>query len=94
VIQIYKNLIALTDSIGAQIALAATLIRTGHLTDANKVIESLDHDQVKDHQPYWVLKAEFCLVKKEYDLARNYFEVATGLSEDPAVRDYLATKMK
>jgi RNA polymerase sigma-70 factor (ECF subfamily) len=44
------------------------------------------------YQPYWALRAHLLAVSAERDAAREAYERAIGLSEDPAVRAYLVER--
>ena len=42
------------------------------------------------YQPYWALKAHLLRVLGRTDEARDAYASAIGLSEDPAVREFLS----
>ena len=87
--RLYDALVVLAPSVGAQVARAAAhRAHTGPAV-AWELVEQLADAQVRDYQPYWVLRAH-CLqdLGRTAD-ARHAARVAVGLTTDPAVREHL-----
>jgi RNA polymerase sigma-70 factor (ECF subfamily) len=90
IVALYDGLIAITDSIGARVGRASAI---GHALGPESGLEALDEissDAISSYQPYWAVRAHF-LEQLGRD-ANHEFDLAIGLSDDPAVRDYLRQK--
>ena len=91
--QLYDALVVLAPSTGAQVARAAAHRACTGPAAALDLLEVLPAAQVREYQPYWVLRAH-CL----HDLdrtadAQHAARLAVGLTADPAVRDHLRTTL-
>ncbi|MEZ4320886.1 MAG: DUF6596 domain-containing protein [Myxococcota bacterium] len=85
----YATLLRAWPSVGAAIGYAASFGSLGRADDGLAVLDGLDADRVSRHQPYWAVRAHLCRLADRSDEARTCLDRAIGLTEDPAVRDWL-----
>lgn len=84
---LYRLLLTFADTLGGRIAHLAALAEVRGAEAAYAELRTLDLDAVRDHQPYWALRAHL-----ERQTGRPHeasVQRAIGLSEDPAVRAFL-----
>jgi RNA polymerase sigma-70 factor (ECF subfamily) len=53
------------------------------------LLDTLPGDAVKSYQPFWALRAHLLTRTGDAVAARQAYGLAIGLSEDPAVRQFL-----
>lgn len=87
--RLYDALVALAPSVGARVARAAAYRSVDGAGPALGQLDQLPEAQVRDYQPYWVVRA-LCL----HELGRDDDAAAAqrraiGLTTDAAVRDHL-----
>jgi len=91
---LYEQLIGLTPSLGARIGHVVALAKSSGAAVALTALEKLPADSLKSHQPYWATRAYLLHELGESGAARDAFQRAIGLTEDPAVRAFLMTRSK
>jgi RNA polymerase sigma-70 factor (ECF subfamily) len=96
VVGFYDLLLKLAPSVGAAVGRAAALVEAGQTEAA---IASLDTvasvlgERLSACQPYWAVRGEaYCRAGRHTD-AQSCLTRAIGLTADPAVRAYLASKL-
>ena len=77
-------------SIGVLVGQAAAMVEAGEHRQAFKVLARLIPTEVCSYQPCWVTLASARSGAGELMLAEEALQTAIGLSEDPAVRSFLA----
>lgn len=87
--QLYDGLVALAPSVGAQVARAAAYRRHCGALAGLELLEALPEPQVRNYQPYWVLRAHCSRDLGQRQDAERAARLALGLTADPAVRQYL-----
>ena len=87
--EMYEVLIAQFPTLGGVIGYAASLGRTGCAERAMELLDGLDRDRVVRHQPYWAVRAWLSVELGDREAALAAYDHAVGLTEDPAVRDWL-----
>jgi RNA polymerase sigma-70 factor, ECF subfamily len=87
---LYGLLAARCPTVGAYVAQAAAMVEAGAASEALAVLGGLSADQVNDYQPYWVTLANVHRALGAKDAMTQALKRAIGLTEDPAVRDFLA----
>lgn len=85
---LYDGLVRLTPSVGAHVARAAAHLRTDPAA-ALAMLDRLDAALVSSHQPYWVVRAHCLHRTDDRDGALRACSLALGLTEDPALREFL-----
>jgi predicted RNA polymerase sigma factor len=88
---IYEGLIRISPTIGARVAHAAALAEAKNVAVALAALDGIAQDAVATYQPYWALRAHLLKKSGRAREANDAYRRAIGLSEDPAVRDFLKT---
>ena len=86
---LYEGLIRLAPTIGARVGSAAALAEAKGDDAGLAALEAIPPDAVTGYQPYWALSAHLLKRLGRAAEAREAYARAIGLSEDPAVRDFL-----
>lgn len=86
---LYEGLIRLAPTIGARVGSAAALAEAKGDGAGLAALEAISPEAVIAYQPYWALSAHLLKRLGRAAEARKAYARAVGLSEDPAVRDFL-----
>ena len=86
---LYEGLLLCAATIGARVGHAAALAEVRGAEAGLASIEAIPNDSIATYQPYWALRAHLLERLGRADEAQRAFERAIGLSEDPAVREFL-----
>ncbi len=86
---LYEGLLRIAPTIGARVAQAAALAETRGGAAALAAVDAIPSDTVRTYQPYWALRAHLLKRLGRTPEADEAYARAIGLSEDPAVRDFL-----
>lgn len=90
----YEVLVSQFPTLGGVIGYAASLGRTDRAAQAMALLDELDADRVVRHQPYWAVRAWLAGEIGDRETAIGAYDHAIGLSEDPAVRDWLISRRR
>lgn len=82
----------LAPTVGACVGRAAALAEARGAGPALAALDALPSTVVASYQPYWALRAHLLATLGRADLAAQAYTRAIGLSEDEAVRAFLAGK--
>jgi RNA polymerase sigma-70 factor (ECF subfamily) len=85
----YERLVELSPTLGARVGHAAAVAEVSGSAAALALLERIDEKQVKTYQPYWAVRAHLLQRLRRKEEARQAFDRAIGLAEDPAVRRFL-----
>ena len=91
---LYEGLLRITPTIGARVAHAAALARARGVSAGLTALDAIAPDVVTSYQPYWALRAHLLACLGSAVAAAEAYARAIGLSEDPAVRDFLVRRAK
>jgi predicted RNA polymerase sigma factor len=86
---LYEGLIQISSTLGALVGRAAAIAEAKGVDQGLALLEHLPHEAVKTYQPYWVLKAHLLKHSGRYAEAQHAYTCAIGLTEDPAIREFL-----
>ena len=89
---LYEGLLRCGATTGARVGQAAALARARDAAAGLAALDTLSHDTVSTYQPYWALRAHLLKRLGRADEARDSYTRAIGLSEDSAVREFLAAE--
>ena len=89
---LYEGLLRLSPTVGARVAQAAALAEARGAGDSLAALDSIPSEVVDAYQPYWALRAHLLRSLGQHDQARDAYVRAIGLSEDPAVREFLSAQ--
>ena len=87
---LYEGLLRLAPTIGAHVGYAAALGEAKGADAALAVLDTIPTEAVPTYQPYWALRAHVLAKLGRRREAARAVDRAIGLSEDPAVRAFLA----
>jgi predicted RNA polymerase sigma factor len=90
---LYEGLLRIAPTIGARVAHAAALAEARGLEAGLNALEVIPAEEVRAYQPYWALKAHVLKSLGRLDQAQEAYARAIGLSEDLAVRQFLAQQL-
>ena len=86
---LYEGLIRLAPAIGVQVGYAAALAEHRGAKSGLSALDALPAGVIAGYQPYWALRAHLLKRLGRAGEARHASARAAGLSEDPAVRNFL-----
>ncbi len=92
--QLYDALVVLAPSVGASVARAAAHRSLDGPTGALALLEQLPPAQVRDYQPYWVLRAHCLHDLGRADASAQAARAAIALTTDAAVRTHLQQTLR
>jgi RNA polymerase sigma-70 factor (ECF subfamily) len=87
---LYALLVEKTGSLGAHIGHAVVQAEAGEHTDAMNMLDALPRERVAGHQPWWVARARVAELAGNIPLQRASLQRAIHLTEDSAVKAFLA----
>jgi predicted RNA polymerase sigma factor len=90
---LYEALLACAPTIGARVAHAAAIGETRGPVAALTALDRIPADAIAAYQPYWALRGHLFRTLGKTSPARDAYQRAIGLSEDPAVREFLAARV-
>jgi RNA polymerase sigma-70 factor (ECF subfamily) len=88
--QLYTALVAVAPSLGSRVALAAVI---GRVDGADAGLAALPSGGER-FQPWWATRADLLTRAGRADEASGAFDRAIELTDDPAVREYLAARRR
>jgi RNA polymerase sigma-70 factor (ECF subfamily) len=92
IVLFYEQLIRLSPALGTRAGYAAAAAEANGPEAGLAVLESIDPDAVSHYQPYWAVRAHVLEKLGKTAEASDAYDRAIGLSEDPAVREFLLQK--
>jgi len=88
----YEQLIRISSTIGTRTGYAAALAEARSPEAGLAVLDGIDPDDASSYQPYWAVRAHLLQRLGKTPEAADAFDRAIGLTEDPAVRQFLLQK--
>jgi predicted RNA polymerase sigma factor len=89
IVLFYEQLNRLSPTLGTQTGYAAALGEAKGPEAGLAVLEGLDLAVVSQYQPYWAVRAHLLQRLGRPPEAKDAYDRAIGLAEDPAVKDFL-----
>jgi predicted RNA polymerase sigma factor len=86
---LYEGLVALAPTIGALVGRAAAVAEARGAEAGWRLLELLPREAVTSYQPYWAVAGHLLKTLGRRAEALRAYELAIGLCEDSAMRDYL-----
>jgi predicted RNA polymerase sigma factor len=90
---LYEGLARVAPTIGGRVAQAAALAEARGDGAGLAALDTMATSQVIAYQPYWALRAHLLRRLGRTGEAREAYARAIGLSEDPAVREFLSSQI-
>jgi RNA polymerase sigma-70 factor (ECF subfamily) len=88
----YEQLIRISPTLGTRTGYAAALAETKGATAGLAALDAIDPNEISTYQPYWAVRAHLLRQLGKTPEALQAFDRAIGLTEDPAVRQFLLQK--
>ncbi|HKW90868.1 MAG TPA: DUF6596 domain-containing protein, partial [Methylomirabilota bacterium] len=89
---LYEGLVRIAPTIGARVSQAAALVEACDTDSALTALGGIPAEAIASYQPYWALRAHLLGTLARAEEAAHAYVRAIELSEDPAVRVFLAEK--
>ncbi|MEZ4253506.1 MAG: DUF6596 domain-containing protein [Polyangiales bacterium] len=90
---LYDLWMAYEPSVGVAVSRAAACLDAGDRVCAREALAALDSHDVVAYQPFWVTMARLAELEGDEATARVHLTRALGLTEDPALRRFLADRL-
>jgi len=91
---LYRLLATHCPSVGVLVGQAAAMVEAGEHAQAIAVLRRLVAAEVSSYQPYWVTLATALAAAGDMLSAEQALQTAIGLTEDPAIRSFLAESLR
>jgi RNA polymerase sigma-70 factor, ECF subfamily len=82
----------ISPTLGTQTGCAAAIAEASGPEAGLTVLDSIDSDAIASYQPYWAVRAHVLQQLGKTLEARDAYDRAIGLAEDPAVKEFLLQK--
>jgi predicted RNA polymerase sigma factor len=92
IVEFYRQLIRISPTLGTQTGYAAAVAEANGPEAGLAVLDGIGPVDVSAYQPYWAVRAHLLERLGKISEARDAFDRAIGLAEDPAVRQFLLQK--
>lgn len=89
---LYRGLLSVSATIGAQIGHAVALAESGDARSALALLDALPAERMATHQPYWVARAHLLDLVGDREAAAESITKAIGVTEDLAIRRFLMSR--
>ena len=89
IMMFYEQLIRISPTLGTRTGYAAAVAEAKGAEAGLAALETIDADEVSAYQPYWAVRAHLLQRLGKTPEALDAFDRAIGLTEDPAVRQFL-----
>jgi len=89
IVMFYGQLIRISPTLGTRTGYAAAVAEAKGAEAGLGVLDGIDPDDVSSYQPYWAVRAHVLQRLGKKSEAADAFDRAIGLTEDPAVRQFL-----
>jgi RNA polymerase sigma-70 factor (ECF subfamily) len=88
----YEQLIRISPTLGTRTGYAAAVAEAKGAEEGLAALARIDADDISAYQPYWAVRAHLLQRLGKTPEALDAFDRAIGLTEDPAVRQFLLEK--
>jgi RNA polymerase sigma-70 factor (ECF subfamily) len=85
----YEQLIRISPTLGTQTGYAAAIAEANGPKAGLVVLDAIDSQAISGYQPYWAVRAHLLQRLEKTPEALAAYNRAIGLTEDPAVREFL-----
>jgi predicted RNA polymerase sigma factor len=89
IMMFYEQLIRISPTLGTRTGYAAALAEARGAEAGLAALNAIDPDDISAYQPYWAVRAHLLQRLGKTPEALHAFDRAIGLTEDPAVRQFL-----
>lgn len=92
IVLFYEQLLRISPALGTRAGYAAAIAEAKGPQAGLAILDSIDTEAVSQYQPYWAVRAHLLQRLGKSREAAEAYDRAIGLSEDPAVREFLLRK--
>jgi RNA polymerase sigma-70 factor (ECF subfamily) len=92
IVRFYERLNGISPTLGRRTGYAAALAEAKGAEAGLAVLDAIEQETVSAYQPYWAVRAHLLQILGKDSEARDAYDRAIGLAEDPAVREFLIQK--
>ena len=92
IMMFYEQLVRISPTLGTLTGYAAAVAEANGAEAGLAASDRIDKDDISAYQPYWAVRAHLMQRLGKTPEALDAFDRAIGLTEDPAVRDFLLQK--
>jgi RNA polymerase sigma-70 factor (ECF subfamily) len=89
---LYEGLVQIAPGIGSLVGRAVAFAQAGAPTDGLAVLDAIPSDSIVNYQPHWAARGHLLQLLKRNDEASHCWNRAAGLTDEPALRKYLARR--
>jgi predicted RNA polymerase sigma factor len=89
IVGFYGHLLRVAPTVGASVAHAAAAAESRGAAQGLALLDAIEAAAVAAFQPYWAVRAHLLRSAGRADEARDAYDRAIGLAEDPAIRRFL-----
>jgi predicted RNA polymerase sigma factor len=89
IMMFYEQLMRISPTLGTRIGYAAAAAEAKGAEAGLAALDGVDPDDISAYQPYWAVRAHLLQQLGKTPEALDAFDRAIGLTEDPAVRQFL-----
>jgi predicted RNA polymerase sigma factor len=89
IVMFYEQLLRISPTLGTRTGYAAAVAEAQGPEASLRILDEIDKDDVSGYQPYWAARAHLLQRLRRTFEAVEAFDRAIGLTEDPAVRQFL-----
>jgi RNA polymerase sigma-70 factor (ECF subfamily) len=92
IVVFYEHLAGVSPTLGALVARAAAVAEHRGAAAGLALLDAIDGASVTGYQPYWAVRAHILRSLDRATDARDAYDRAIGLAEDPAIRRFLIAR--
>lgn len=89
IVLFYEQLLRICPTVGTRTAYAAATAEMNGAEAGVAVLDAIALETVRSYQPYWAVRAHLLQKLGKAEAAKKAFDRAIGLTEDPAIRQFL-----
>jgi RNA polymerase sigma-70 factor, ECF subfamily len=89
---LYEGLVQIAPGIGSLVGRAVALAQAGQPAAGWAALEAIAAGRVTNYQPYWAARGHLLYLLNQKQAAQKAFTRAASLTDDPALREYLAKR--
>ena len=89
IVRFYEQLIRISPTLGTRTGYAAAIAEANGPKAGLAVLDAIDSHAISGYQPYWAVRAHLLQRLEKTPEALEAYNRAIGLTEDPAVREFL-----
>jgi RNA polymerase sigma factor (sigma-70 family) len=86
---LYEGLVRIAPGIGSFVGRAVAIAQAGDPAAGFAVLQQIPTDRTANYQPYWAARGHLLQLLNRKDEAREAFNRAASLTDDPVLREYL-----